>query len=304
MPRCWRSVATSKRAKWKIFRIRWSSSRRFSRGARAPGATAGSRAARGIWTSVARPARSQSWTTHRRSRRGCRPIVSVSTANEGLARYAWSCSSPRSPRSITGITSGGGWGIAANLIMAPRSNLMVRGSRAAALRPVASGVHPGSWTFLARTLALPGRWSDDSERPMPLRILLAEDELIVRQGVKALLRADGFEVVGEASDGREVVQLAARLTPDVAVLDIAMPVLNGLDAARAVGTASSETRVVLLTSYRDEQHVLDALSAGVKGYVLKTQASADLAQAIRDVVRGATYLSPGVSRVVVDAYLE
>jgi two-component system response regulator NreC len=139
---------------------------------------------------------------------------------------------------------------------------------------------------------------------MPVRVLLAEDELIVRQGVKALLRADGFDVVGEAADGREVALLAARVTPDVAVLDIAMPVLNGLDGARAVRSASPATRVVLLTSYRDEHHVLEALRAGVKGYVLKTQASADLSQAIRDVMKGATYLSPGVSQVVVDAYLE
>src|SRR6185436_6457040 len=139
---------------------------------------------------------------------------------------------------------------------------------------------------------------------MTVRVLLAEDELIVRQGVKALLSADGFAVVGEASDGREVVALAACLEPDVAVLDIAMPVLNGLDAARAVCRTSTRTRVILLTSYRDEQHVLEALQSGVKGYVLKTQASDDLRQAIRAVMRGATYLSPGVSQVVVDAFRE
>ncbi len=138
---------------------------------------------------------------------------------------------------------------------------------------------------------------------MALRVLLAEDELIVRQGVRALLCAEGLSVVGEASDGREVVALAEHLAPDVAVLDIGMPLLNGLDAARAVRRAAPATRIVLLTSYRDARHVLDAQRAGVKGYVLKTQASEDLVRAIRDVARGATYLSPGVSAVVVDAFL-
>jgi DNA-binding NarL/FixJ family response regulator len=138
---------------------------------------------------------------------------------------------------------------------------------------------------------------------MPVRVLLAEDEQIVRQGVRALLERAGFEVVSEASDGREAAQHAARLRPDVAVLDIAMPNLGGLGAAREIHQVSPGTATVVLTSHRGEQHVLEALQAGIKGYVLKTQAGADLVQAIREVARGNTYLSPGVSRVVVEAFL-
>jgi two-component system response regulator NreC len=138
---------------------------------------------------------------------------------------------------------------------------------------------------------------------MPLRILLAEEQLIVRQGVRSLLEQEGLEVVGEAGDGREAVNLARELRPDLAILDVGMPLLNGLDAARAITRQSRSTRTILLTLSADGAHVLEALRVGVKGYVLKTQAASDLLQAIREISRGAVYLSPSVSQVVVDAYL-
>jgi DNA-binding NarL/FixJ family response regulator len=137
---------------------------------------------------------------------------------------------------------------------------------------------------------------------MRLRILLADDHQIVRQGLKALLEREGFDVAAEASDGLEAVRLARDLQPDVAVLDIGMPLLNGLDAARQVLQASSRTRAILLTMHAEDHYVLEAVRAGVTGYVLKTQAAGDLVQAIREVAGGAIYLSPGVSRAVVQAY--
>jgi DNA-binding NarL/FixJ family response regulator len=138
---------------------------------------------------------------------------------------------------------------------------------------------------------------------MPPRILLADDHLIVRQGLRALLERDGLEVIGEAADGHEAVRLAGDLHPDVAILDFAMPLLNGLDAAKEVRRLSPATRMILLTVHTEDQYVLEALQAGVSGYVVKTQAAADLVRAIHEVCRNAVYLSPAVSRAIVDAYL-
>lgn len=138
---------------------------------------------------------------------------------------------------------------------------------------------------------------------MPIQILLADDHLIVRQGIKALLEQEGFEVVGEASDGREAVRLAQTLRPDVAVLDFTMPVLNGLDAARRIVEVSPRTKTILLTVHSEDHYVLEAVQTGITGYVLKTQAAPDLIQAIQEVSRGAIYLSPGISRAIVQAYL-
>ena len=138
---------------------------------------------------------------------------------------------------------------------------------------------------------------------MRLRILLADDHQIVRQGLKSLLEREGYEVVGEAADGREAVRLAQDLSPDVAILDFTMPLLNGMDAAREILRTSPRMGVILLTMHTEDHRVVGALRAGVRAYVLKTQAAEELAQAIREVLRGGTFLSPGVSRVVVDAYL-
>ena len=136
-----------------------------------------------------------------------------------------------------------------------------------------------------------------------MRILLADDHLVVRDGLRALLVSQGFDVVGEASDGREALKMVQSLQPDIAVLDLAMPQLNGLDAARAIVTGWPKTRTLLLTIHAEDPYVIDALRAGVRGYVLKTQAGADLAQAIREVGLGGVYLSPGISRAVMNASL-
>jgi two-component system, NarL family, response regulator NreC len=138
---------------------------------------------------------------------------------------------------------------------------------------------------------------------MSTRVVLADDHQVIREGLKSLLEASGLKVVGEASDGREAVKMATELKPDVIVLDISMPFLNGLDACRELTQGSPKTRSIILTMHKEEQYVMDAMRAGVKGYVLKSQAATDLLQAIREVCRGGVYLSPGVSRTVVNAYL-
>jgi DNA-binding NarL/FixJ family response regulator len=136
---------------------------------------------------------------------------------------------------------------------------------------------------------------------MSLRVVLADDHIVLRQGVRALLERHGLEVVGEASDGRAAVELAREHEPDVAVLDIMMPLLNGIDAAQQIVDACPETQVVMLTALEQERLVTDAVRAGVRGFVLKTQAGEDLAQAIEQVSRGGFYVGAGVSRAVVDA---
>ena len=138
---------------------------------------------------------------------------------------------------------------------------------------------------------------------MSLHILLADDHLIVRQGLKVLLEREGFNVVGEASDGREAVRLAQELCPDIALLDLTMPLLNGIDAGRAMLQASPKTKIVLLTMHTEDHYVLEALRAGIKGYILKTKAAEELVEAIQEVSRGKLYLTPGVSEAVVQAYL-
>jgi two-component system, NarL family, response regulator NreC len=138
---------------------------------------------------------------------------------------------------------------------------------------------------------------------MPTRIVLADDHQIVRQGVRALLERQGFEVVGEAEDGNEAIRLVKQFQPDIAVLDIAMPLLNGLDAAREIPRVSPATKTILLTMYSEDHRLVEALRAGVSGYLLKTRAAEDLERAIREVCRGGVYLSRGLSQDVVEAYL-
>lgn len=138
---------------------------------------------------------------------------------------------------------------------------------------------------------------------MPTRVLLADDHVILRQGLKALLEPAGFAVVGEASDGREAVRLARKLNPEVAVLDLSLPLMNGLDAAREIHQTCARTRALMLTMHTEDQYLLEALRAGVRGYLVKTHAAADLIRAIQDVQRGQIYLDPSLSRAVVEAYL-
>lgn len=134
-----------------------------------------------------------------------------------------------------------------------------------------------------------------------LRILIAEDHKLVGDGMVALLRADGMEVIGEARDGRQAVALAEELRPDVVVLDVSMPQLNGIDAARAIRRSLPDTRAVLVTVHDEDEYVLSAFRAGANGYVLKRQAASDLIRAIREVHAGSVYISPGISRTLIDA---
>lgn len=133
-------------------------------------------------------------------------------------------------------------------------------------------------------------------------VILADDHVLVRQGLKSLLEREGFQVIAEASDGQEAAEKAQKLQPDVAVMDISMPIRNGLDAAKDIQRISPRTKTILLTQHDEAEYVSEALNAGMKGYVLKSQVASDLVQAIRQVIRGQVYLSPGVSSVVVEAY--
>jgi DNA-binding NarL/FixJ family response regulator len=137
---------------------------------------------------------------------------------------------------------------------------------------------------------------------MPIRVVLADDHVLVRQGLRSLLERERFEVLAEASDGQELIRLTESHHPDIAVLDISMPTLNGIDAARELARSCPKTKVILLTQHEEEQYIHEALEAGVKGYVLKSQVASDLLHAIQKVSRGAVYLSPGVTGAVMEAY--
>jgi DNA-binding NarL/FixJ family response regulator len=138
---------------------------------------------------------------------------------------------------------------------------------------------------------------------MPIRVILADDHLIVRQGLRLVLEKEHIEVLGEASDGPEAVRLIQELLPEVAVLDLDMPGLDGLAVLRETARLSPQTRTIILTRHMEEPYAVEALRIGARGYVLKTQAGTDLAAAIRHVHRGEVYLSPKISKSVVDAYL-
>src|SRR2546421_8235081 len=136
---------------------------------------------------------------------------------------------------------------------------------------------------------------------MSLRVVLADDHVVLRQGVRALLERHGFEVVAEASDGRTAVEVTRQHEPNVAVLDIMMPLLNGIDAARQIVEACPGTQVVMLTALEQERLVTDAVQAGGRGVVLKTQAGRGPAQAIQHVARGGFYVGAGVSQAPGDS---
>ena len=135
------------------------------------------------------------------------------------------------------------------------------------------------------------------------RLLLADDHVMMRDGLRTILNEEGFKVVGEASDGLEAVRLGQSLEADVAILDISMPLLNGIDAAREILRSSPKTKIIILTMYTDDRYVLASLRAGISGFVLKSKASSSLVQAIHAVRNGEVYLSSGISKAVVDAFL-
>jgi two-component system, NarL family, response regulator NreC len=136
------------------------------------------------------------------------------------------------------------------------------------------------------------------------RILVADDHGIVRKGLRFLLeRQEDMEVVGEAGDGREVVRMAEGLDPHIIVMDIAMPQLNGIDAAEQILRRSPETRVIILSMYADEEFLTRALTVGVKGYLLKDSAEVDLVRAVRAVVVGKSFFSPAIAQTLAEDYL-
>src|SRR5688572_1873108 len=137
-----------------------------------------------------------------------------------------------------------------------------------------------------------------------LRILLADDHTVVRQGLRRVLedRPD-WEVVAEAGDGREAVRQAEEHKPDVAIIDVAMPLLNGIEATRQICKRSPSTRVLVLSMHSDEAYVHQLLKAGATGYLLKDSADVDLLQAVDAVSKGKSFFSPSISRVMLDDYV-
>ncbi len=137
-----------------------------------------------------------------------------------------------------------------------------------------------------------------------LRVVLADDHLILRQALKSLLEQAGLDVVADEPDGQAAVEAVRRLAPDVVVLDVAMPLLNGVEAAREITRTTPHPYVILLSGLDDPRFVPEALRAGVRGFVLKTRGVDDLLRAIAEVCQGVLYISPGASQAVLDACRE
>jgi two-component system, NarL family, response regulator NreC len=137
-----------------------------------------------------------------------------------------------------------------------------------------------------------------------IRILLADDHTVVRKGLRLLLESQpGFEVVADASNGRETVALAEQHLPDVVVMDVAMPILNGIEAARQISAKQPQTAIVFLSMHADEGYVLKALKAGARAYLLKDSAENDLIAAIQAVNEGKAFFSPAISKMLVEDYM-
>ena len=136
-----------------------------------------------------------------------------------------------------------------------------------------------------------------------VRILVADDHGIVRKGLRLILERHGFEVVGEASDGREVVRLADELKPNLVIMDIGMPQLNGIDATAQIIHHDPRMGIIILSMHSDEGYLVRALSAGAKGYLLKESVEEDLIQAVRIVAQGRPFFSPRISQTLLDDYV-
>jgi two-component system response regulator NreC len=138
----------------------------------------------------------------------------------------------------------------------------------------------------------------------PIRILLADDHTVVRKGLRLLLESvPEFLVIADASSGREAVALAEEHMPDVIVMDVAMPILNGIEAARQINAKLPQTAVVFLSMHGDESYVLRALKAGARAYLLKDSAEYDLIQAVKAVSEGKAFFSPAISKMLVEDYM-
>jgi two-component system response regulator NreC len=137
-----------------------------------------------------------------------------------------------------------------------------------------------------------------------LRILLGDDHALLRSGLKKILQEhDAWEVVGEAGDGRAAVQMAGELQPNVAILDIGMPLLNGIEATRQIVRRLPDAKVLIVSMHASEAYIVQALQAGAKGYLLKDSADAELVRAVEAVANSRSYFSPAVSKVLLDDYV-
>lgn len=138
----------------------------------------------------------------------------------------------------------------------------------------------------------------------PIRILLADDHGIVRRGLRYLLeRSPGMQVIGEAADGREAVRISEEMSPDVVIMDIAMPNLNGIEATAQIVRKNPKTGVIILSMHSDEAYLVRALSAGARGYLLKDSAEADLIRAVEAVSQSRPFFSPAISRTLLEDYV-
>jgi DNA-binding NarL/FixJ family response regulator len=137
-----------------------------------------------------------------------------------------------------------------------------------------------------------------------IRILIADDHVIIRSGLRLLLEQQpDFKVVAEANDGREALQMVSKFHPEVAILDIGMPQLNGIEATRQIVAQEPATQVVILSMHADEGYVLRALKAGAKAYIVKNSAEADLIRAVRSVAEGKSFFSPAISKMLLEDYV-
>jgi DNA-binding NarL/FixJ family response regulator len=137
------------------------------------------------------------------------------------------------------------------------------------------------------------------------RIVIAEDHTILREGLRSLLCSDpDFDVVGEAEDGRDAIRCVEALSPDLVLMDLSMPRMNGLDAIKEIKKQNPEIKIIVLTVHKTEEYILATLQAGADGYVLKDATHSELVMAIKNVIAGKRYLSPGISEKVIEGYLE
>ena len=138
-----------------------------------------------------------------------------------------------------------------------------------------------------------------------VRIVIAEDHTILREGLKSLLSSNpDFEIIGEAEDGREAIRCVEKFKPDLILMDLSMPRINGLDAIKEIKKRFSETKILVLTVHKTEEYILASLKSGADGYILKDSTHAELVLAVKNVLSGKHYISPGISEKVIEGYLE